>query len=369
VEAVRQGVYYRTIALRKGDRVYRGWIGVTNLEEKKLLLVSAAPSLLPVLAKLLGRVRRLFDLDANPAEIDERLSGMNALVPGLMQPGTRLPGAFDPFEMGVRAVLGQQITVKAARTLAGRIAATLGTPAETPFADLNRFFPNAQTIAGIKIAQLASLGITAFRSRSIIVLAKALNAGHINLSPRADPTLETRKLLDLPGFGPWTVSYIAMRALSWPDAFPHTDYGIRKALADQTDQEILALPPPVENSLGPLGITRLRAHSIAALAEALVTGTISLAPPADPEAEMEKLLKLPGFGPWTVNYIALRTLGWPDAFPHTDYGIKKALSGRSPDAILSLAQAWRPWRAYAAVNLWNSLEVSPNGVPVGEVSP
>jgi AraC family transcriptional regulator of adaptative response / DNA-3-methyladenine glycosylase II len=91
------------------------------------------------------------------------------------------------------------------------------------------------------------------------------------------------------------------------------------------------------------------------LAKALAEGRISLSPRSDPETEIPKLLAIRGLGPWTAQYIAMRALNWPDAFPHTDYGIKKALPGKSAEEILALSQAWRPWRAYAAINLWNSL--------------
>jgi AraC family transcriptional regulator of adaptative response / DNA-3-methyladenine glycosylase II len=104
-----------------------------------------------------------------------------------------------------------------------------------------------------------------------------------------------------------------------------------------------------------LGIIAARSRSIFALADALVNRQITLSPSADIEKEMQKLLALPGFGPWTVNYIAMRALAWPDAFPHTDYGIKKALSGMTEAEIVKLANTWRPWRAYGAMNLWNSL--------------
>jgi len=104
-----------------------------------------------------------------------------------------------------------------------------------------------------------------------------------------------------------------------------------------------------------LGITGARSRSILALAQALAAGSITLALYADTEKEMAALLKLPGFGPWTVQYLAMRALGWPDAFPHTDYGVKKALGDRTPQAILELAQSWSPWRSYATLALWGSL--------------
>jgi AraC family transcriptional regulator of adaptative response / DNA-3-methyladenine glycosylase II len=106
-----------------------------------------------------------------------------------------------------------------------------------------------------------------------------------------------------------------------------------------------------------LGITRARARSVFSLAQALTRGQLRLSPQvANPEAEMEKLLEMPGFGPWTVQYLAMRALAWPDAFPHTDHGVKKALHGLDAAEILRLSEAWRPWRSYATIALWNSLD-------------
>ena len=92
------------------------------------------------------------------------------------------------------------------------------------------------------------------------------------------------------------------------------------------------------------------------MAKAIETGSLRFTSEADPEAELEKLLKLPGFGPWTVQYIGMRAFSWPDAFPHTDYGVKKALADLTEKEILNKSREWRPWRSYAVLNLWNSLK-------------
>jgi AraC family transcriptional regulator of adaptative response / DNA-3-methyladenine glycosylase II len=289
IEAVSGNTYRRTAAINSaggtdggGGTVHYGWIAVTQVPEKNSLAVTVASSLLPVLPKILTRVRHLFDLNSSPVEIYEKLSVMNELAlqsiqpvpqsipsaPDLCMPGVRVPGCFDSFEMAVRAVLGQQITVKAARTLGKRFAETLGRKIETPFEDLFCVFPGPKDICNLKA--------------------------------------------------------------------------------------------PVENTLGPLGITGMRARSILALAEALIQGQITLSAKADPENEIKKLLDLPGIGTWTAQYIALRALGWPDAFPHTDYGVKKALGGMKSDEILKLSEAWRPWRSYAVINLWNSIAPKKN---------
>ncbi len=231
VESVGGGVYRRAVSLAGGGATHRGWIAVEHLPARNSLAVTVASSLLPVLPRVLARVRHLFDLDSDPAEIQARLSGMNDLKPGLCLPGTRVPGCFDSFEMAVRAILGQQITVKAARTLATRLATAFGGAVETPFPGLDRVFPTPEDICrlGEPIeARLGPLGVIGARARSIAALARAMAGGAIDLSPAADSEREMERLLALPGFGPWTVQYLALRALGWPDAFPHTDYGGEK---------------------------------------------------------------------------------------------------------------------------------------------
>ena len=108
-----------------------------------------------------------------------------------------------------------------------------------------------------------------------------------------------------------------------------------------------------------LGITAARASSILALAKASAAGTVALEPGADVESTMARLLELPGIGEWTAQYIAMRALSWPDAFPHTDLGIRKALGESNPTRVLQIASAWQPWRSYAAMHLWKSIEERP----------
>lgn len=263
VENVVGGVYRRTVVIKKGGTDYYGWIAVANRSEKNALSVTLAVTLLPVLSQVLARIRHIFDVNCSPDKVYEKLAAMNELAPDICVPGIRVPGCFDPFEMAVRAILGQQITVKAARTLAARLVNAYGGTINTPYQELAFTFPQ-------------------------------------------------------PG-------------------------------------SLCALDGPIGNHLGPLGITGARARSILALSTALQTGDIALAYSTNPGGEMEKLQKLPGFGPWTVQYIAMRALGWPDAFPHTDYAVKKALLNRSPQEILTLSAAWSPWRSYATVLLWNFL--------------
>lgn len=117
----------------------------------------------------------------------------------------------------------------------------------------------------------------------------------------------------------------------------------------------IALKGSITDHLGPLGITSARAQTILELARVTVEGGVDFDFYTSPETELNKLKNLTGIGDWTANYIGMRTMRWADAFPHTDYGIKKALVPRTPKEILALAENWRPWRAYAAISLWNSL--------------
>jgi AraC family transcriptional regulator of adaptative response / DNA-3-methyladenine glycosylase II len=186
---------------------------------------------------------------------------MNKLNLDYCHLGTRLPGSFEPFEMCVRAILGQQITVKAARTLAGRMVETFGTPIETNIDGLTHIFP--------------------------------------------------------------------------------------------TPDKIISLEDNIEEHLGLLGIIKTRSNTILALAHAFEDRSIDFYRPASPQEEIEKLIELPGIGMWSAQYIAMRAMGWTDAFPHTDLGVMKALDTRKPKEILEAAEMWRPWRGYATINLWN----------------
>ena len=227
VERVDEEAYLRAVRLG----AHLGWIRVRNAPERRALLVELTHSLVPVLPALLGRLRNLFDLSARPDVIaahlarDRRLSGAIASNPGL-----RVPGAFDGFELGVRAILGQQITVKGATTLAGRFVAAFGEPIETPHAAIDRLGPTAERISAATEDELAALGIVRARARSIIALAEAIASGRLTLEPGADPEGTMERLVALPGIGAWTAHYIAMRALRWPDAFPKEDVALRKRL-------------------------------------------------------------------------------------------------------------------------------------------
>jgi AraC family transcriptional regulator of adaptative response / DNA-3-methyladenine glycosylase II len=151
-----------------------------------------------------------------------------------------VPGAFVGFEVAVLAVLGQLVSVAAARTLAGRFAAAFGEPIETPFASLTTTFPAASRIARLTPAKIGALGMPGSRARTVLGVARAVDRGELELAPNADIERSLERLRALPGIGEWTAQYIAMRALAWPDAFPHTDLGVMKALGEKDPRRVLA---------------------------------------------------------------------------------------------------------------------------------
>jgi AraC family transcriptional regulator of adaptative response / DNA-3-methyladenine glycosylase II len=155
-------------------------------------------------------------------------------------PGLRVPGAFDGFEVAVRAILGQQVTVAAARTVAGRFAAAFGEPIESPYAALTTVFPDAGRIAELRYGRIARIGMPGARARTVLALARAVADGDLVLMPNADIEATLDRLRALPGVGEWTAQYIAMRALAWPDAFPHTDLGVLRALGETDARRALA---------------------------------------------------------------------------------------------------------------------------------
>ena len=170
----------------------------------------------------------MLDLDADPAAINAVLHPHFPDGDGL-----RVPGAFDGFELAVRAVLGQQITVAAARTLGQRLVERLGEPIQTPWPGLHRLFPTAATLAAADGDTLGQLGIVRQRQAAIVALARAVEGGTLALHAGADVASTTAALCQLPGIGDWTAQYIAMRVLRWPDAFPAGDVALHKALGVQ----------------------------------------------------------------------------------------------------------------------------------------
>jgi AraC family transcriptional regulator of adaptative response / DNA-3-methyladenine glycosylase II len=235
VESLGDGCYRRTVRIAGDGKEHAGWIAVEPSARKPTLRVAVSASLVKVLPPVLSRVKAVMDLACNPDEIGQALGALAKPHPGL-----RVPGAFDGFEIAVRAVLGQQVTVAAARTVAGRFAAAFGDPLASPFDSLTTLFPTAQRVARLPAGRIARLGMPGARARTLIALARAVADGRLVLVPNADVESTLGCLRALPGVGEWTAQYIAMRALSWPDAFPHTDLGVMKALGESGAKRVLA---------------------------------------------------------------------------------------------------------------------------------
>jgi len=236
VEAVEDGVYRRTARVELDGKEHRGWIEAALSPKKPALRVAVSASLARVLPPVLSRVKALMDLSCNPSEVAPALGSLAERHPGM-----RVPGAFDGFEVAVRAILGQQVSVAGARTVAGRFAQALGEPLATPFPTLTTIFPDAARVADAPMGRIARLGMPGARARTILALARAVADGDLVLMPNADIEATLERLRALPGVGEWTAQYIAMRALAWPDAFPHTDLGVMKALGTKDAKRVLAV--------------------------------------------------------------------------------------------------------------------------------
>ncbi len=227
VEVVDDDSYTRT--LRVGKRA--GWVRVSAGSKPGRLKAEVAPSLLRALPSVVHGIRSMFDLDARPDVIAGALSAspkLRRLVKA--RPGLRVPGAMDPFDLCVRAILGQQVSVAAATTLAGRIAGKFGEAIETPDAGLTQIAVSSATMAGLKPSVLARLGVLPARARTLVALARAVEQGDVALDGSIDAEATVARLCEITGIGDWTAQYIAMRALGWPDAFPSGDLVLRRAL-------------------------------------------------------------------------------------------------------------------------------------------
>lgn len=194
--------------------------------EAKVTFLDPGKGALPVRA-IAARLRRLFDLDADPGAIAGAFTSDPVIGPRLARvPGLRVPGAFDGFELALRAVLGQQISVKGATTIAGRIVAKFGISCPANEEGLTHFLPRPATLAS---ADLSGLGLTGGRIATLNALAGAAAKGSVRFTPCESLEAGITALTALPGIGEWTAHYIALRALGEPDAFPASDLGLRKA--------------------------------------------------------------------------------------------------------------------------------------------
>lgn len=230
VEFIDEHKYMRTVVI---DDVV-GWLSITPSAKQYALEVTLSSSLAPKFLQVLARLKRLFDLQARPELIEQQLGALATNHPGL-----RVPGACDSFEVAIRAILGQQVSVKAASVLAGRLAKKFGREINTPYPELYLLTPQARALASARVEEISELGVMPARSQTIISFAKNYASGNLNLQPGADYESTVAKLTSLPGIGEWTAAYIAMRCLAYPDAFPHDDLGIKKALGLSSKKALL----------------------------------------------------------------------------------------------------------------------------------
>jgi AraC family transcriptional regulator of adaptative response / DNA-3-methyladenine glycosylase II len=231
VEAVDADGYRRVIEI--DDSV--GFIEVGHDREHAQLSLQVRISSPTELARCVERTRRLFDLGANPQQIASDLSRDPDLRDRLeAKPGVRVPGAWDPFELTVRAVLGQQVSVRGATTLSGRLVRSFGKPidsATVPF--LTHVFPRPEVLAE---ADVASIGLPRARGAAIRELGRRVARGELDFSGAGNVETVMSRMREIPGIGDWTAQYVAMRALADSDAFPSADLGLIRALSKGKQQ-------------------------------------------------------------------------------------------------------------------------------------
>ncbi len=240
VEQVEGRRLRRSLAVSSADgKPLAGWLEVRQASRGQGIEVRIDARLAPALPRVLAACKHAFDLDCQPEAVEAHLGALAAARPGL-----RLPGAFDGFETAVRTILGQQVSVKAARTLARRLVERFGTPIDTPFPGLRLVFPDAARLADCAPAEIASLAVIDTRAKAIVALARAVAEGRIDLVPNVDVENTVQRLRELPGVGEWTAQAIAMRSLHWPDAFPAGDIGIAKALRERRPAQLERIAQP-----------------------------------------------------------------------------------------------------------------------------
>lgn len=227
VEVVSEGRYVRSFALGE----HRGIVTAEPDEANHTLRVTLSDGLMPVADACLERLGRLFDLACDPQEIVQALGSL-----GEQRPGLRLPGSMDTFEQGVRAILGQLVSVAMAAKLTGKVVASLG----EPLADAPGFicFPTAETLVQADPAALKALGMPLKRAEALINLARATLEGEFPLQPPTDIEQGVKLLQRFPGIGRWTANYLAMRGWQAKDVFLADDYAIKQRFAGMTPAQI-----------------------------------------------------------------------------------------------------------------------------------
>jgi AraC family transcriptional regulator, regulatory protein of adaptative response / DNA-3-methyladenine glycosylase II len=237
IESIAENVHAtwttRTFCLQNAGTVHSGWLRMQFDTVRSVVHLEVSDGLCKMLPTVIARVRAALDLDADPKVINAVLGTQ---FNGQDMAGIRVPGSLDGFEVAIRAIVGQQVTVAAGRTLTQRVVNTFGQPITTPYPELTRLFPTAQALAQTTPSSLGELGIVKQRQAAIIALAQAVSSGALNLNTPANALETIEQLKALPGIGDWTAQYIAMRALRWPDAFPAGDVALHNALGVRTQK-------------------------------------------------------------------------------------------------------------------------------------
>jgi AraC family transcriptional regulator, regulatory protein of adaptative response / DNA-3-methyladenine glycosylase II len=235
IECVEDGAYARTVAIDG----HTGTMVVRHDGNANALTLEVDSSLLPVVMPLSARARHLFDLDAEPEKIATHLLASGSPAMRAWRRGLRVPGAFDGFELALRAILGQQVSVKGATTLMARLTMRFGAAFETGDPRLTHLTPAAEALAGARVADIQAIGMPETRATAIHGLAQRVASGELAIRPESDVRALTKQLTSIAGIGEWTAEYIAMRAIHWPDAFPAADIALRRAAGDLTTAQLI----------------------------------------------------------------------------------------------------------------------------------
>lgn len=239
VDYIKKGVYYRTIVIQENGKNYMGWISVANRPKKSSIVVTLSESLLPVLPKVLTRVRQVFDLDCSPMKIYDRLSSLNQFAPDICLPGTRIVGCFDPVEAGVRVLLSEDLNSQKTSQILRSFCQKYGEEANTPYPELKYYFPTAKDLASSNSKWTECLGkdISEENLDLIVSYVKALAEDESLLNINSDPLQEIKKMQDLLGFEVATAEHIAMLLFAWPDAFYCTNKQLDNLFGDRAEEE------------------------------------------------------------------------------------------------------------------------------------
>lgn len=230
---LQQGCYRRSVQIDGKC----GWIEVSHLADKQQLLLQIAPTLSSVLLPLLAKIRQQFDVEANPVVIAQHLQHDPLLAQQIVRtPGLRVPGSFDAFELAIRAILGQQVSVAGATTVSGRLVHKFGVLAESPWVGVTHHFPRPERLAELSVEEIATIGVPKTRAATIQHFSSFTAAGGLQLQAGISLEELILRLKALPGIGEWTAQYIAMRALRFPNAFPAGDLGLQKAVSGEASQ-------------------------------------------------------------------------------------------------------------------------------------